>query len=171
MTSGNGTPRSGSFWQRLRRLRADQGGVTALEYAIIAPLLFGIIFVAIEVTIILFADASLETAAHRVTRIGKLGVPEGMDCETAVRKELERNLSRWVSSLADLRIDVKLYEPGMPFGDVDDPNYEPVCDAGERGDMVVYRMGFDRPGITGFISWLGIDMMRFERIVLIQNEP
>lgn len=158
-------------WRRLRRLDKAQKGATALEYALVAPLLFGVIFVAIEVTVILFADSSLETAAGRVTRIGKLGVPEGMDCDTAVRTEMERILSRWVDSPADLRIDVKVYEPGMPFDDVDDDDYVPVCDTGDRGDMVVYRLGFDRPGLTGFISWLGMDIMRFERIVMIQNEP
>jgi len=158
-------------WNRVRRIGKSQRGATALEYALVAPLLFGVIFVAIETTVMLFADASLETAATRVTRIGKLGVPEGMDCETAVRRELERTLSRWVASPADLRIDVMLYEPGLPFDDVDDESYVPVCDAGGRGDMVIYRLGFDRPGLTGFISWLGVDMLRFERIVMIQNEP
>jgi len=158
-------------WQRVRRLGRAQRGVAALEYAIVAPLLFGVIFVAVETTVMLFADSALETAANRVTRIGKLGVPEGMDCETAVRAEMERVLSRWVASPADLRIDVKVYEPGMPFDDVDDESYVPVCDAGDRGDMVVYRLGFDRPGLTGFVTWLGGDILRFERIVLIQNEP
>lgn len=158
-------------WARLRSLGSDQKGVSALEYALVAPLLFAVNFVSIEVTVMLFADSALETASRQVTRIGKLGVPENMDCESAVRQELERHLSRWVSSPADLRIDVKIYEPGMPFDDVDDESYVPVCDAGGRGDMVVYRMGFDRPGLTGFITWLGIDMIRFERIVIIQNEP
>lgn len=165
------TGRQSRIWPQVRRLVRADHGAAALEYALVAPLLFAVLFVAIETTVMLFADASLETAANRVTRIGKLGVPEGMNCETAVRKELERTLSYWVSSPADLRIDVKLYEPGMPFGDVDDEDYVPVCDAGERGDMVVYRLGFDRPGLTGFIAWLGVDMLRFERIVLIQNEP
>lgn len=158
-------------WNRLRRLGVAQRGIAALEYALVAPLLFGVIFVAVETTVMLFADSSLETAASRVTRIGKLGVPEGMNCEEAVRAEMERILSRWVASPEQLRIDVRLYEPGMPFEDVDEEGYEPVCDAGDRGDMVMYRLGFDRPGLTGFVTWLGVDVLRFERIVVIQNEP
>src|SRR5690606_5790932 len=81
-------------WNRLRRLGVAQRGIAALEYALVAPLLFGVIFVAVETTVMLFADSSLETAASRVTRIGKLGVPEGMNCEEAVRAEMERILSR-----------------------------------------------------------------------------
>lgn len=158
-------------WSGLRRLGKAQRGVAALEYALVAPLLFGVIFVAVETTVMLFADSSLETAANRVTRIGKLGVPEGMGCEQAVRAEMERILLRWVSSPQELRIDVKIYEPGVPFQNVDDENYVPVCDAGARGDMVMYRLGFDRPGLTGFVTWLGVDMLRFERNVVIQNEP
>jgi Flp pilus assembly pilin Flp len=154
-------------------LLRDRRGASALEYALVAPLLFAVVFVAIEVTVILFADAVLEGTANRVTRIGRLGVPEGSTCEGAVRRTLEDNLDGWVVDSTDLRLDVRVYTPGqgIRFDDVDDEDYTPICDAGERGDIVMYRLGLDRPGLTGMLSWLGIDIVRLERTVVIQNEP
>ncbi|MFE8115291.1 pilus assembly protein [Brenneria goodwinii] len=154
-------------WSRLRR---NQQGVSALEYALAAPLLFAVIFLAIEVAFIMLADAHLDVAANRVARLGRIGITG--ECRPAVRKVMNDTLSGWISSDSAMYTDAKIYTPGgdNTFGDLDN-NYIPVCDSGGRGDMVIYRLGFDRPGLTGFISWLGLSKVRFERVVLIQNEP
>lgn len=154
-------------WSRLRR---NQQGVSALEYALAAPLLFAVIFVAIEVAFIMLADAHLDVAANRVARMGRIGITG--DCQQAVNKVMNDTLSGWISSNSAMYTDAKIYTPGgdNTFGDAYDENYiPPVC--GGRGDMVIYRLGFYRPGLTGFISWLGLSKVRFERVVLIQNEP
>lgn len=155
-----------------RTLGSEQRGASAVEFALVAPLLFAVLFVAIEVIVILFADATLEATANRVTRIGKIGVPEGQSCDDAVRSEVERSLAGWARG-GDVRLDAVVYRPGTDpvFGDVDDEGYEPICNTGGRGDIVLYRLGFDRPGLTGILSWLGIRIVRLERTVAIQNEP
>ncbi|RLM22678.1 hypothetical protein BIY29_11855 [Brenneria alni] len=154
-------------------LRRNQRGVTALGYALVAPLLFAVIFIALEVSFIMLADAHLDIAANRVARMGRIGI-DG-DCQQAVRSVMKNTLSTWVSSESEMYVDAKIYSPGEDkankFSDLNDKNYLPVCDAGGRGDMVIYRLAFDRPGLTGFIAWLGYNYMRFERVVLIQNEP
>lgn len=154
-------------WSRLRR---SQQGVSALEYALAAPLLFAVIFVAIEVAFIMLADAHLDVAANRVARLGRIGITGG--CEQAVNKVMNDTLSGWISDDSNVYAEAKVYTPGgdNAFGDAYDETYTPVCDNGGRGDMVIYRLGFDRPGMTGFISWLGLSKVRFERVVLIQNE-
>lgn len=159
--------------RRGRRLARAQRGASALEFALVAPLLFAVLFVSIEVTVILFADAVLEGTANRVTRIGRLGVPEGSTCEDTVRRAVDDGMGGWVVDSTDLRLDVRVYSPGqgVRFDDVDEEDYTPICDAGERGDIVMYRLGLDRPGLTGMLSWLGIDIVRLERTVVIQNEP
>ncbi|PWC17690.1 TadE/TadG family type IV pilus assembly protein [Brenneria corticis] len=160
--------------RRLTRLalwRRDQRGVSALEYALVAPLLFAVVFIAVEVAFIMLADAHLDIAANRVARMGRIGI-DG-DCRQAVRGVMRSTLSTWIGSESEMYADAKIYTPGGDnrFGDLNDEHYQPVCDAGERGDMVIYRLAFDRPGLTGFIAWLGDDPMRFERVILIQNEP
>ncbi|MDN5844253.1 MAG: pilus assembly protein [Alcaligenaceae bacterium] len=152
---------------RAGRVRWLSRGVAALEFAIVSPLVILVIFFSLEIGIALWADATLEVAASRVSRLGQLGV-EG-DCTTEVRKVLEDTMGPWVTSMDELKIDVRLYHPGEPAEDVDWS--APVCNAGDRGDMVIYHIAFDRPSFTGILSWLDIPLLEFRRTVLIQNEP
>jgi len=148
-------------------------GASALEFALVAPIAILVLFFSLEMGIVMWADSSLEAAATRIARIGQLGVPAGQTCEQAVRGIFEERMGSWVADTSRLRIDVKLYSPGgnNSLPDVDDPDYVPVCDAGSRGDIVIYRLGFDRPGFSGIMAWLGIQLLRFQRTVIIQNEP
>lgn len=156
---------------RSQRLLAR--GASALEFALVAPLAILVLFFSLEMGIVMWADASLEEAAGRVARIGQLGVPAGSTCEEAVRGTFEDRIGNWVYDKEKLHVDARLYHPGADNSDpnLDDPDYKPLCDAGGRGDMVIYRLGFDRPGFSGIMSWLGIQILRFERTVIIQNEP
>lgn len=158
--------------RRRHWLSRDERGASAVEFALVAPLLFAVLLVAIEIIVILFADAVLEGTANRVTRIGKIGVPEGQRCEQVVRAEVERSLAHWAHR-GEVHVDTIIYEPGEDprFADVDDEGYEPICDTGGRGEIVMYRVGFDRAGLTGVLSWMDIEIMRLERTVAIQNEP
>lgn len=158
---------------KLRTLARDRAGVTALEFALVAPLVFAVLFVAIEVAVIMLADAHLDIAANQVARQGRLGFPAGFDCRQAISDVMNRTLSGWIAE-DSLIINAKLYTPGQSYSFADptnDQNYKPECNTGQRGDMVVYRLGFTRPGLTGFVSWLSRERLRFERVVLIQNEP
>lgn len=152
---------------RAGRARRLNRGVAALEFAIVSPLVIVVIFLSLEIGIALWADATLEVAATRVSRLGQLGV-EG-DCTTAVREVLEDTMKPWVTSTDDLKIDVRLYHPGEPPEDID--LGEPVCDAGDRGDMVIYHIAFDRPSFTGILGWMDLPLLEYRRTVLIQNEP
>jgi hypothetical protein len=156
-----------------RRSGPLERGATALEFALVAPLIIVVLFFSLEMGIVMWADSSLEAAASRVARIGQLGVPAGLSCDEAVRGIFEKRMSNWVYDPSQLRIDVKLYNPGgnNNLPNLDDPSYVPVCDTGGRGDIVVYRLGFDRPGFSGILNWLGIKLLRFQRTVIIQNEP
>ncbi len=159
------------FAARSRRLL--ERGVTALEFAIVSPLVILLLFFSLEMGLAMWVDSTLEVAAMRISRIAQLGVPEGESCTQAVRNVLERHVGFWVKDKATLRADVSLYSPGVPavLPDIDDEEYAPVCDAGGRGDMVIFRLGFDRPAFTGVMGFFGVNIMRYERTAIIQNEP
>lgn len=159
------------IWRRFRQLRRNQRGVTALEFAIVAPLFFLVVALGIEVIFSLLADATLESAAARITRMGKIGMFVGQDCQTAVETELKSTLRIWVNK-QDVHVNAKIYKPGeaVTFDDKDG-KYDPVCDTGDRGDMVVFRLGFSRPALTGALSLVGVHLLSYERIAVIQNEP
>lgn len=154
--------------RRLSTLWRNQRGVAAIEYAIVAPLFFLVLFMSVEITFALLGDATLERAASQITRTGKVGIRG--DCEDTVFNMLKDRVSFWADT-KNLRADVKVYQPGVEYHFVDDDTYEPVCDAGGRGDMVLYRLGFDKPAMTGIFAMFGLNFFRYERIVLIQNEP
>lgn len=158
---------------RLRALRARQQGVAAIEFAIVAPLVFMVIFLSIEMAIMLIADASLDRAASQIVREGKLGRLQE-NCHDRVIEILDDNLSIW-GDRNNLHADVQVYHPGQDntFKSIDDEDYADhiVCDSGNAGDIMIFRVGYDRPGLTGFLSLLGRDFWRFERIVMVQNEP
>lgn len=155
-----------------RRRRLLSRGVTALEFAIVSPLVILVIFFALEMGISMWADATLEVAASRVTRLGQIGIPADQACKDAVREILEDTMGGWVPDKNALYADVRVYGPGeLNEVDMNDDSYVPICDAGGRGDMVIYRLGFERPSFTGIMSWLDISVLRFARTVIIQNEP
>ncbi|MFA5663715.1 TadE/TadG family type IV pilus assembly protein [Castellaniella sp.] len=163
---------------RCRRAGRCQKGAAALEFAIVAPLVFIVIFLSLEMAFMLVADATLDRAASRIARESKIMErDEGFgtqDCHDMVMGILEDTLSIW-GDRRGLYADAKLYKPGEDnsFKSKDDPDYKDkiVCDLGNAGDMVVFRVGFERPGMTGLISLMGLDVLQFERTVIIQNEP
>jgi len=158
----------GTSWRR--RLAR---GVSALEFALVSPLVIFVLFFSLEMGFDMWVDSTLESAASKVSRLGQLGIPEGTDCDTEVRRIFADNMFGWVASPDDLQVDVRIYTPGAGNTppNIDDPDYKPVCDAGGRGDIVIYRLGFDKPSFTGMLGALGLNVMRYQRAVIIQNEP
>lgn len=59
--------------QRLRRVRRDDSGATALEFAIIAPLFFALMFSFYDVGILMLRDAMLSHAVDKSIREVRLG--------------------------------------------------------------------------------------------------
>lgn len=158
----------------LQCLRHDRRGATALEYAVLMPLLFGVIFVAIEITFILFADASLESAANNVARAGRIGVTDASGnvvrptC-TQLKNMMVANLPGWVHS-QDLAFNVTVYHAGDT-----PPSTTSQCGStsstGNPGDMAIYTFSVERTGFTGFITWvMGNKSIRSSRSILVQNE-
>lgn len=161
--------------QRLRRLWHDRRGATALEYALLLPLLLGVIFVSIEITFILFADASLEAAANNVTRAGRIGItdPSGNVVRPTcvqLKNMMVVNLPGWVHS-EDLNFNVTVYHAGDT-----PPSVTSQCGgtsgSGNPGDMAIYTFSVERTGFTGFITWVtgGGQFLRTSRSILVQNE-
>jgi Flp pilus assembly protein TadG len=156
--------------RRLRHFLANQRGATALEYAMVMPLLFSVIFVAVEITFILFADAQLEASANLMTRAGKIGIKDSTgklvrpSC-TDLQNIMQASMSRWVygNNTANLHFDARVYHP--------DGSTSTSCSSGAEGDMVLYTISVDRKGFTGFITLLGQgSTWRSSRSLLIQNE-
>lgn len=158
---------------KARRRRHGQRGVTALEFALVAPTAILVLFFSIEMGIMMMADATLGRTAAAIARQGQLNEMGGTNCTTQVKSMLSSGLSSWVYD--EDNIDVTLlstYVPGdfggpAPAG----PASLPMCSQGGPGAIMVYQLSFKSPGFSGVLSWLNVDFLRFERTIILQNEP
>lgn len=151
-----------SLWQQNK-------GVAALEFAIVAPLFFLMLFLGLELGLMAMADAALDRTTSKISRMGRIGIVEA-DCLAAIRREMIHELSPWADH-SSLHIDVQIYEPDVVFSDVNDPDYRPSCVAGGPGALMVYRLGFKSTGFVGILGLLGWDAFTYQRTVVVQNEP
>lgn len=112
----------------LARVRKDVNGVTAVEFALIAPVLLLLIFGIVEVSLIMFAGHILETAAFSAARVGKTGYAEsGKSREQTILDALTRKISALLDPTR-LSITSRAYDD---FSSVSD--HEPFVDVNDNG--------------------------------------
>jgi Flp pilus assembly protein TadG len=61
------------FWQKASRFRDAQQGATAIEFAIIAPAFVAVLIAIFQTTLLLFAQANLQSAAMQAGRLFMTG--------------------------------------------------------------------------------------------------
>ncbi len=78
--------------RQIRRFQRDREGSSMLEFALIAPILFGVIFAIIEIGLITLSIATLESATNMVTRTARLGpvsAQGGQSLEDSIRQAIQ----------------------------------------------------------------------------------
>lgn len=157
-----GAPAGGFLsWLRSRalRYRRDRSGVTAIEFALVAPTLFIVLFGTIEIAMMFYVATSMEGEVQIAARQIRTGNVQGSDdpieeFRTLLCKNLE-NLTNCNAIVIDVRT--------MPdFGTIDRPplidedgnpeneNFEP----GNGGDVVLVRIAYRYSILTPFIGEL-----------------
>jgi Flp pilus assembly protein TadG len=100
----------------IRRFRRNRRGSAAVEFALVAPVFFALLFAIIETSIVFFAGQVLETGTQDSTRLmfTHQAYDTGMD-ETAFKTDLCTRIAvlfNCTGNLANLSVDVKYYPPG-----------------------------------------------------------
>ncbi|MBZ8132771.1 hypothetical protein CLD20_05760 [Afifella sp. IM 167] len=114
--------------KRAKRLGRDEGGSTALEFAMIAPILFLLIMGVIEIGMLLTARGILEHATYVATRLGRTGFVESKSTRDAtIRKELRDRAALFLDP-SKVHISSVAY---TGFDKIGDP--EPFTDANGNG--------------------------------------
>jgi Flp pilus assembly protein TadG len=62
--------------------------VTALEFALVAPTALLVLFFAIEIGIMMMADATLGRVAHDIARQGQMNRLDSSDCAQSIKWRL-----------------------------------------------------------------------------------
>jgi Flp pilus assembly protein TadG len=150
---------SASFRTLLRRFRRNRRASAALEFALVAPLFFALLFAIIETALMFFASQVMETVAQDSSRIIYTGqaqnaslsqtqfatcvcnrVPALFDCSTM-----------WIDVESAASFPSVIATPVDASGDFVNPQFSP----GGPGDVVLVRMGYKWPI---FVTGLGYNM-------------
>jgi hypothetical protein len=87
------SPRSGDALRLIGAARADARGATALEFALIAPLLLLLLLGTIELGMVSAADILLKNAAYNGARSGRTGyVPKGVTQDKVIRDAVKQRI-------------------------------------------------------------------------------
>jgi len=108
----------------LNRFRRNRRGSAAVEFALVAPLFFCVLFAILETAIVFFAGALLEQGTQDSAR--KMLTHEAQDTgmtETAFKTELCNRIKVMFNcdgNLGNITVDVKVFTPGTSI-DITDP--------------------------------------------------
>jgi len=174
-----------SFRRKLRRFRRNRHGSVVVEFAIIAPIFFGLIFAIIESALIFFAGETLDTIVQDSARVIKTGQaqtaggvaacqitgnPTPQACTQATFKNLVCSKIPALFDCNKLYVDVVSYPPFVSgqsstgFGAVTLPshidaagNFDPTMhfEPGSKDYVVVVRLFYQWPQ---FVTRLGFDI-------------
>lgn len=113
----------------LARFWSDRNGVTAMEFAFVAPVLVLFMMGTIEASLLMFVQNILESATFNASRLGKTGyATPGETREDTIRAMIDDRAQGLLD--ADL-IDIDAMAYGGGFGNIDQP--EPFTDSNGNG--------------------------------------
>jgi Flp pilus assembly pilin Flp len=108
----------------LRRFRRNRRGSAAVEFALVAPVFFALLFAIIETAIVFFASQVLETGTQDSTRL--MYTHQAQDAGMS-ESQFKADLCNRISALfncganyANIFVDVKSYPPGTTIS-ISDP--------------------------------------------------
>ncbi|MFO1209426.1 MAG: TadE family protein [Amaricoccus sp.] len=170
-------------------------GATAVEFAVILPLLLLFVCGGIEMAINLFIGSSIESAVLEASRFGITDPKEGVnraDQVLAIVKDktyglLDMSKVRMAtlvySSFADIgkpepftdKNGDKAYNSGEPFTDINgngkwDPDMG-KAGLGGAGDIVVYQLSYDWGIVTPMVQEVMGKTVTHTSSVAVRNEP
>jgi Flp pilus assembly protein TadG len=166
----------------LRRFRRNDRGSTVVEFALVAPVFFGLLFAIIEMAMVFFASQVLETVTQDSARVIMTGQAQLASYTQAQFKNL---VCSKVVALFDcvngISIDVQSYSAFSSIN-IADPidagkNFVPPNNylPGGPGDIVVVRTFYKWPlFVTGLgfnVANLSGSMRLLTATAAFQNEP
>jgi Flp pilus assembly protein TadG len=166
----------------LRRFRRNRRGSAAVEFALVAPIFFAVLFAIIELALVFFASQMLETVTQDTSRLIMTGQAQNAAYTQASFKDAVcAKLTVMFDCLNGVSIDVQSYKQFSTV-DIADPidsgkNFVPPNNylPGGPGDIVVVRLFYKWPL---FVTGLGFNPANIggnKRLLTataaFQNEP
>lgn len=166
----------------LRRFRRNRKGSAVVEFALVAPIFFALLFAIIEMALVFFASQVLETVTQDSARM----IMTGQAQESALTQAQFKNLvCSKIVALFDcvngVSVDVRSY-PSFSAVNVSDPidpskafvNDMKYC-PGKDGDIVVVRLFYQWPLIVTGLGFNVANLAGSKRLLTgtaaFMNEP
>ncbi len=140
--------------RRLRfvRLRRNEDGSVAIEFAIIAPVFFFLMFVIAETALVFIAEQVMENAVFETARLIRTGQAQNANMSQAdFKAEVCARASVFINcDGGDFYLDVRSFDTFQEVEftkpvDEDDNFTEPAFDIGEKESIVVVRTYYQWP--------------------------
>jgi Flp pilus assembly protein TadG len=169
-----------SLARLLRRFRRNRSGVTAVEFAMVAPLFFGLLFAIIEVAMIFFASQVLETVTQDSSRFIMTGQAQGASYTQAQFKSYVcGQINALFNCTNGIYVDVRSYPSATGFSSV---NITPITDPtqvkwcpGKDGDVVVVRLFYQWQLFVTQLGFNASNLPNGKRLLIatatFKNEP
>jgi Flp pilus assembly protein TadG len=166
----------------LRRFRRNRRGSAAVEFALVAPIFFAVLFAIIELALVFFASQILETVTQDTSRLIMTGQAQNASYTQASFKDAVcAKLTVMFDCVNGVSIDVQSYKQFSTV-DVADPidagkNFVPPNNylPGGPGDIVVVRLFYKWPLFVTGLGFNPANIAGNKRLLTataaFQNEP
>lgn len=162
-----GTPVSQRLFAIVRRFRRSNDGATAIETAMVLPMVIWLIMGILEMGIVFHIASLSNFAVNESARLGKTGALYGQtDREQVVYNSINRYLGSWVRQEGDLNLSTQSYGTFTDFNSAGTPG------TGRGGDIVMYTVTYKWQVFTPILAQLvGEDgVFNITSRVLMKNE-
>lgn len=147
-----------------------QRGASAVEFALVAPLVLLFIFAVVEFMLVMMADVTLEAAVTRTQRESRYQWIDARTCSGhtgAVRTSVLNGLSGWSIKPQSLVV-TRLAVLGPAFAPADGAVL-PCVD--EAPGWVIYQLTLQDAGLLGILNHLGVELLQLKRTLAVRNLP
>jgi Flp pilus assembly protein TadG len=166
----------------LRRFRRNRRGSTAVEFAIVAPVFFALLFAILETGILFFAGQLLETVTLESARMVLTGQAQTASYTSAQFATYVCSQVPALFNCNNISIDVESYPSfsSVNFSNQIDNNNNFISNnlqynPGGPGDVVVVRLFYQWPLVVTGLGWNPSNLAGNKRLLVgtaaFKNEP
>lgn len=144
----------------------DERGVSSIEFAILAPMVFIILLGTFEIALDMMVDTSVQLAAQAASRAGlTTSLPASGTRAQQAQQIVMSYLGAWTRIGGTVNITTTAYSTFNNVGTSTN-----TSGMGGLGDVVMYNISVTMKGFSGIPWLLGIRTMTYQRNYLVQNE-
>jgi len=148
------------------RLVRENRGATAIEFALVAPVVFILMLGTVELALDMIVDGSVQIAAQAASRAGLTTTDPSTGTRADAAKRTVMNiLGGWQNIGGNVNITTLNYGT---YGNVGGSTYQ--ANMGGFGDVVSYNITVTVPGFSGIPQLFGVKTLTFQRNYIVQNE-